>query len=215
MVRVFQPNQDSAPPLRSSSSIACTGIAGEWGQAGFGRLTLEQIERAKRYLWKIEKLYEGIFSSSDHDSDAYDDDVISFFIHCYHIRDWIVHLNKLGITAQQVDAYINRHKSLMVCSDLANGSKHCKLTRSLRTGRQPHIVGKVRHTSTWFAGDTGGEVLKCKYTILSNTELFDALELARECVGLWESFVKEIDSQHRREQGQEKKGCLGHRDDLP
>ena len=70
---------------------------------------MEQFERTKRYLLRIGKIYEGIFSSSAHDKDGYDDDVISFFIHCYHIRDWIIHLNRLGITAQQVDSYINSH----------------------------------------------------------------------------------------------------------
>lgn len=141
---------------------------------------------------RIEKIYKGVFSSSGHDNDSYDDDVISFFIHCYHIRDWIIHLNVIGVTATEIDAYINQHRALMVCADLANGSKHCKLTRSLRTNRQPHIVGKEKITSTWYTGDSGGEVMKCKYTVLSGEELIDALKLAKECIALWESFTDEI-----------------------
>jgi hypothetical protein len=85
----------------------------------------------------------------------------------------------------------------MICADLANGSKHCKLTRSLRTDHQPHISGKVRHTSTWLAGSGGGEVMKCKYTILSNTEFLDALDLARESVKLWESFINELRARNK------------------
>ncbi|MDD2660164.1 MAG: hypothetical protein PHY54_10890 [Methylococcales bacterium] len=153
---------------------------------------MEQFERTKRYLARIESLYAGILLVSDHGKDAYDDDVVSFFIHCYHIRDWIIHLNKLGITARQIDSYINEHKALMICADLANGSKHCKLTHSLRTDRQPHIAVKERCASNWFTGNGGGEVIKCKYTILSNTQLFDALELAKECVELWESFINQM-----------------------
>lgn len=153
---------------------------------------MEQIERTKRYLSRIEALYEGVFSSSGHDKDSYDDDVISFFIHCYHIRDWVIHLNLLGVTAAEIDSYINQHHALMVCADLANGSKHCKLTRSLRTSRQPHIAGKERQTSTCYTGSEGGEVMKCKYTILSGEELLDALELAKECVAIWDSFTEEL-----------------------
>lgn len=158
---------------------------------------MEQFERAKRYLSRIEKIYEGIFSSSGHDKHTYDDDVISFFIHCYHIRDWIIHLNVLGITSVEIDEYINQNHALMVCADLANGSKHCKLTRSLRTKRQPHITGKERHTSTWYTGSGGGEVMKCKYTVLSGEEFLDAFELAKECVTLWEVFIQELKSRNK------------------
>lgn len=154
-----------------------------------GSAALEQFERTKRYLTRIENIYAGIFSSSGHDREAYDDDVASFFIHCYHVRDWIIHLNKLGITAQQVDLYINEHKALKICADLANGSKHCKVTRSLRTARQPHIAGTESQTSTWLTGNGGGEVMQCKYVILSNTEFLDALQLARKCVQLWDSYI--------------------------
>lgn len=141
----------------------------------------------------MKDIYSGIFSSSGHDKEAYDDDVISFFIHCYHVRDWIIHLNKLGITARQVDAYMDSHRALTVCADLANGSKHCKLTRSMRGNSQPHIAGKKRNTTTWLTGSGGGEVMKCKYTVLSDTESLDALELAAECVLLWESYVRELE----------------------
>lgn len=157
---------------------------------------MEQFERTKRYLARMEKIYEGIFSPSTHDKDGYDDDIISFFIHCYHVRDWIIHLNRLDITAQQVDAYINSHQALMICADLANGSKHCRLTRALRTERQPHISGKERRTSGWLTGNGGGEIMKCKYKILSNQEFIDALDLAKACVALWESYMGDMLKTH-------------------
>lgn len=157
-----------------------------------GDRTLEQLERAKRYLNKIENIYAGIFSSSIHEKEAYDDDVTSFFIHCYHVRDWIINLNKIGVTARQVDAYIDSHLALKICADLANSSKHCKLTRSLRSGHQPHIAGNERKTSTWLTGNGGGEVVQSKYTVLSNGAHFDALELAKECVQLWELYIAEL-----------------------
>lgn len=155
---------------------------------------MEQLERTKRYHRRIKEIYSGIYSSSVHSEEAYDDDVVSFFIHCYHVRDWIVHLNRLGITARQVDSYIDSHRELRICADLANGSKHCKLTRSIRGDSQPHITGKQRHTSNWFTGSGGGEVMKCKYSIMSDGESFDALELATECVLLWESYILELDA---------------------
>ena len=150
---------------------------------------MEQFERVKRYLVKMNEIYSGIFSSTGHDKYQYDDDVISFFIHCYHVRDWIIHLNKVGITAKQVDNYINQHLALRVCADLANGSKHCRLTRNLRTTDQPHITYKEHQTSTWLTGNGGGEVMESKYSIVADEKLQDALELATECVNLWSEFI--------------------------
>lgn len=158
---------------------------------------MKQLERAKRYLKRIEQIYAGVFCSKDYDKDAYEDDVVSFFIHCYHVRDWIVHLNRLGINARDVDAYINSHKALKICADLANGSKHCKITRTLRTGRQPHFGATGRRESTWISGGGGGEVVKSSYTILSGTEFIDALVLAKECIELWDEYVRAID-EHKR-----------------
>ena len=153
---------------------------------------MEQFERSKRYLERIRIIYFGYFSSIGHDKDSYDDDVISFFIHCYHIRDWFIHLNTASLSAGDVDKYINSHLSLRICADLANGTKHCRLTRSLRTDRQPHIVNKQRETSTWVTSDGGGEYMKSKYSVMSGEELYDALDLAEDCMELWSQFFEEI-----------------------
>ena len=34
--------------------------------------------------------------------------------------------------------------------------------------------------------------MRCKYTIVSNSDLFDALALAKECVLLWESYINDL-----------------------
>ena len=36
--------------------------------------------------------------------------------------------------------------------------------------------------------------MKSKYTVLTEEELFDALEIAAECVLLWESYVRELET---------------------
>lgn len=153
---------------------------------------MEQLERTKRYLEKIRVIYSGIFSSAGHDKRSYDDDVISFFIHCYHVRDWIIHQNCVGVTAAEVDKFIDSHLPLRICADLANGSKHCKLTKKPRTERQPHISGKEYRTTIWYSEEGGGENMRAKYTISSYMKIHDALLLAEECVVLWEGFVEQM-----------------------
>lgn len=170
---------------------------------------MEQLNRAKRYLARIERLYKGVFTSNRHDEDAYFDDVLSFFIHCYHVRDWTIHQAGATVGSRAIDSFIDSHEQLRICADLANGSKHCKLTRATRSGHQPLITDSEMAYSTWFTGNGGGEVLKCSYRIVSGSQTHDVLELARECILLWEGFLDQnpsktessdvsSDSQHRQ-----------------
>lgn len=149
---------------------------------------MEQLERARRYLNRLRSLYDGIFTKSD-DRDLYEDDAISFFMHCYHVRDWIVCLNRIGITAAQVDDFINAHDELKICADLCNGSKHCRLERNIRSGRQPHIASRSYDTSTWLTGSGGSNLVKGRYTVITACGTIDALDLAERCMALWSEFI--------------------------
>lgn len=80
---------------------------------------------------------------------------------------------------------------------MANGSKHCKLTRTSRTSSQPRIVGKYRETSTWLFGNGGTEITKLKYTILSENKTYDVLEIAEECVFLWSEFIERLQRKYK------------------
>ncbi len=154
---------------------------------------LSQLERSRRYLERIERLYEG--RAPVHENQSYhDDDVISFFIHCYHVRDWILQLNKIGITRKEVDEFISQNLALSICADLCNGEKHCRLERSMRTERQPHLASKS-YSVTHFTPASGEEPRTSgSFRILANGEFLDALSLARECIQLWEQFIANVKS---------------------
>jgi hypothetical protein len=159
---------------------------------------MEQFERVKRYLSRIKNIYEGFSCGEGYGKKTLEDDVISFFIHCYHIRDWTIDLNKIGMTATDIDEFINQHVALRICADLANGSKHCELKRRSRTESQPHIVMKTYDSSTWLCGDAGQKIIKGKYIILSGEEFYDALELAEECVSLWSNFIEKMQNTYMK-----------------
>ena len=36
--------------------------------------------------------------------------------------------------------------------------------------------------------------MTCKYTILCDGKIYDALQLARECIQLWDSYIPELDA---------------------
>ncbi len=152
--------------------------------------SLEQLERTKRFLNRIRKLYAGEGIPYEENKN-YDDDVISFFIHCYHVKDWIITSNKIGISKKEVENYINDNEALRICADLCNGEKHFKLQRNSRTGKQPHLASR-NYSTLYFTPESGQPPrIKSSYKILSKDSFFDALELAEACVELWDAFIND------------------------
>jgi hypothetical protein len=147
---------------------------------------MEQIERARRYLERIRSSYAGV-PRRDDGRDYYSDDVCSFFVHCHHIGDWVVALNRVGVTKADVDSFVDGHVELRICADFCNATKHCKLTRKLRSSREPHLA----RTQLDSSGEREAEpvITRCKFWILADGELYDALKLAEACMALWDEFV--------------------------
>lgn len=154
---------------------------------------MEQLERAQRYLMRMRSIYAGVFEQ-DHSRPDYEDDVFSFFMHCYHVRDWIVRLNRVGVTARDVDQFIDSKPCLRICTDLCNGAKHCRLTRPARSGSQPHLAGTQYSASMWLTGSGGGggEALQARYTISTSQGTIDALALAEECIECWLAYIGQL-----------------------
>ena len=151
---------------------------------------LEQLERAKRFLNRIRQLYAGEGTPYEENKN-HDDDVISFFIHCYHVKDWIINSNKIGISRKEVENYINDNEALRICADLCNGEKHFKLQRNSRTGKQPHLASR-NYSNLFFTPESGQRPrIKGSYKILSKDSFYDALKLAETCVELWDAFIND------------------------
>ncbi len=156
---------------------------------------LEQLERAKRFLNRIRQLYVGGGIPYE-EKKNHDDDVISFFIHCYHVKDWIVTSNKIGLTKDEVENYINDNEALKICADLCNGEKHYKLQRNGRTGKQPHLAYR-NYSALYYTPESGQPPrIKGSYKILSKDSFFDALELAEACIELWDTFINDKIKEH-------------------
>ena len=156
---------------------------------------MEQVERAHRYLERIRDAYAGV-PFRDDGRDYYADDVHSFFVHCHHIGDWVATLNTVGVTKKQVDKFVAAHLELLICADLCNGTKHCRL-RKLQTSRQPHVAGH-RLTSSGVSRDdesapTG--TTQCQFEVLAEGQYYDALWLAESCMRLWDDFVDGLEHQ--------------------
>ena len=144
---------------------------------------MQQFDRVERYLQRIRDIYAGLPYAYENVA-YYEDDVISFFIHCYHLRDWISKLNCVGENMKDVDAFINTHHELKVCADLCNGSKHCRIEK-VRSGDQPHIV-RISWYVTSYTPEAGlSSKFRARFQIMSHETIYDALELAEKCWSLW------------------------------
>lgn len=151
---------------------------------------MEQFHRVERYLQRIRDVYAGcphIFE----DEHSYEDDVVSFFIHCHHLSDWIVELNRAGATRAEVNTFLNAHLELRVCADLCNRSKHCRIERA-RSGHPHHLAGRT-WTVTTYTPATGKPVtFQASYKVISEHAIYDALALAEQCLSLWRDFSRSL-----------------------
>ena len=146
---------------------------------------MEQLKLVERYLIRIRRMYSGNNSLSWGDRHFTNDDVYSFFIHCNHLRDWVLKLNKIGITKKDITEFIRKNRSIQICADLANSAKHCHLEQRTWSGANPHIGGSTHQTSSY--RETDG--VESQFQIVMDSEEFDALEIAEQCWKEWNLFI--------------------------
>ena len=73
--------------------------------------------------------------NSSTDENAELDDIYSFFQNAWHLKDWLdKDKSILQVTRDAVVHDAENSDTLKFCADLANGSKHLKLARSVRKG---------------------------------------------------------------------------------
>jgi hypothetical protein len=100
----------------------------------------------------------------------------------HHLKDWLGNDPSSGVTKADGGSLINGSQVLQLSADLANGSKHLKLTGS-RTGDPSTTI--TRNDVTVFAG-TGTSAHRF-YVESAGTE-YDVLQLAEAAVNEWTSF---------------------------
>jgi hypothetical protein len=116
------------------------------------------------------------------------DDMLAFFVTCYHLADW---LESDGAVPNKVaDHYVRETLPLMVCRDICNGSKHAALTRQRslrefafhRQYRAPFVVA--------FAWEEPGyeNPLAAPGYEHVRTEMFGVQQLADDCLTAWRAF---------------------------
>jgi hypothetical protein len=143
---------------------------------------LEQLDRVRRW----HQQYQGIAQGWSHDrlSDFYQDIVYSFFMNCYHLKDWIKNDPTSGPLSARVEGFISNTPEMAICADICNGLKHLVLTDQ-RSGQNPRF-GKRRFT---VGVGTQPTTIAVEYTIDTSSGPIDAFALATRCLQAWETFI--------------------------
>lgn len=145
---------------------------------------LEQYERVMRWFTRLKNITEG--REYNLSSDHYQDEVLAFFINCYHLKDWIKNDKSTKVTSEEVEDFVRQSEFLRVCGDICNGSKHLTITNP-RSDKNTKVGG--RNFSLNFGGIFS--IFKARYKIISGKKKYDAFELASQCMEEWRRFLAE------------------------
>ena len=148
---------------------------------GIGQQAEEQWERVKRYFERFEKLSR---TGRVHDSNSenYVDDIYSFFIHCYHLKDWIAG-DPSSPLRDAVREFGKDSESFQICRDLCLGAKHLTVT-SPGSDLAGHRLGR-KHVEF----NVSTRMLSMKVFVQTNDGEREAFDAAQKCMSEWEAFL--------------------------
>lgn len=138
-----------------------------------------QWDRVRRHLEEVRAVYTGRPGGTDAALDV----IQTFFEAVHHLKDWLRNDPASGVTRADADALINSSRVLPICADLANGSKHLRLTTS-RTGDPSTTI--ARNDVAAYAG-TGTS--SHRFYIASGGTEHDVLTIAEAVVDEWTMFL--------------------------
>lgn len=133
-----------------------------------------QVDRMRRWRQRL------IAMQGTPDVQVTFDIVLTFFINCYHVRDWLERSGALEKST--IDQLFRDSASLRACADIANIAKHFDLTSSPRLTYQLSFAREyVGVGHGWFGKDA-------RLVILSDGKTIDVLELVEKCELEWLHF---------------------------
>lgn len=109
------------------------------------------------------------------------DDVVHFFMDCYHLKDWLKHDPEVEL-GNNVETFITSSVALKVVADIANGQKHLTLTRSRSGDVTTELVGEMVTR-----GDASGADIAM--SVATSGTILDAAGLATDALDEWCTFL--------------------------
>jgi len=134
---------------------------------------------------RLERSLEKVRSNKNRKVDEYKDDVLAFFEVGWSLKDWIRNSQQIAESAtKEAEKYAKGNISLRICADIANRSKHLKLTFK-REDADIHKRNTIIHAAP--PGKGYGE-LRFQIRLDSGHE-FDAISTAHVVTKVWQIFL--------------------------
>lgn len=145
-------------------------------EVGYGaeKSWLEQWGQVQRSYMKVQNLYTADVHNEDAQSVVKD-----FFIHCWHLSDWLKKDPATSVGREDIGALLSTEYDMRVCNAMANTSKHHTLVDGKMSVRVSRMVTQPQAQVTLEITPVEGEA----------TER-DALDLATSCMNIWRRYLK-------------------------
>ena len=145
----------------------------------------QQYERMLRYLDRLK--------SQNGDQNEYIDDIFSFFQNCYNLKDWLKNDNALPSSVRnKIENEVDLSNTLRIVADLANRTKHLKLSKHIRENANMTGVDINIHAGIIYINresmETKSASSRIEYRIkveTGNGHIYDGLKLAEDAVLEW------------------------------
>ena len=153
----------------------------------------EQYERMRRSYDRFREIKSRL---TDKISSDYEDDVYAFFMHCYHLKDWVKNdtsvKTRMTNIGTDVERFISESEALSLCADLCNSLKRLELKRS--SGGERRTFGLKQYRQRVGLGSSSS--IRLEWLVERNVKpAIDAFELATECIAEWDKFLQRLNSQ--------------------
>jgi hypothetical protein len=119
-----------------------------------------------------------------------EDDFYSFFVCCFHFKDWLKNDPTIPAAIKTAPGVVgNTNESLKLCADLANGIKQLRADRSARVDADS-TVSAVQSAFPATAFQKNAVQTHERIVVVAGS-YFDAREVASACVAAWAAFLRE------------------------
>ena len=129
------------------------------------------------------------------------DDVLSFFMHCHHLRDWLSNDPDTPFTKDQVLTFVRETPVLAVVADICNGTKHMFRTRKPASGADPRVATQdmIMELGPGLKRGEPDFRVRIMIGIQHGEKILDAFKLATEAMDAWRDFMERQPRQAPRE----------------
>ena len=142
--------------------------------------SMENILAWRSQFDRMERWYERLRVSPQVPNSDQDrlDFYLAFFQSCFALGDWF---SESGVIVKdEMDALIQADRSMRLCRDVCNRSKHFRLRRKPSVDGGFSILREYR-------GDDRPHAL----AIIAGEQKRDLWNVAGECVGFWQTFIRD------------------------